>query len=126
MATPEKILETRILDWLNSIESCFAFKINNTGIFDTKRKVFRKNTNPHIHNGISDILVNYKGNFGAIEVKAGYNKPSLSQTKFMNRIIENGGFSFWTNDFELCKKKFQKLFPNLKYKNPPIFDEVPE
>jgi len=126
MATPEKELETRILDWLNSIEDCFAFKVNNTGIFDTKKKVFRKNKNPHIHNGISDILINYQGRFGAIEVKAGYNKPSINQTKFMSRIIDNGGFSFWTNDFELCKAKFLKLFPKLKYKEQPLFNEVHE
>ncbi len=121
--SPEKVLETRILDWLNSIEECFAFKINNVGIYDAKRKIWRKNNNPHIHNGISDILFCYRGCFGCIEVKAGYNKPSKSQSQFLKRILNNGGVSWWTNDFDDCKQKFISHFPKRKYKNKPLFDE---
>jgi hypothetical protein len=123
MATPEKILENRILEWLNSVEHCFAFKINNVGIYDAKRKTWRKNNNPHIHNGISDILFCYQGTFGAIEVKAGYNKPSPSQKKYLQRILDNGGVSWWTNNFDECKKEFIRTFPKLRYKNKPLFDE---
>lgn len=128
MATPEKELENRILDWLNSIEECFAFKVNTTGIFDPKKRVFRKNKNPHIHNGTADILGELRGKFFAIEVKAGYGKPSENQKIFLSRIKENGGISFWTNDFEDCKIKFITNMGNIAYKaldgEKLLFDEV--
>jgi hypothetical protein len=93
------------------------------GIYDAKRKTWRKNNNPHIHNGISDILFCYRGSFGAIEVKAGSNKPSGNQKKYLKRILENGGVSWWTRDFDECKLKFKSHFPDFKYKNQPLFTE---
>lgn len=113
--TPEKDLETRILNWLNSIEGCFAIKINTTGIFDPVRKVYRKNTNPHIHNGTSDILGLYKGSFFAIEVKVGRNKASDAQKLFLKRILNNGGKAWITRDYEQCKRLFVEAFDRPKY-----------
>ncbi len=124
MATPEKLIETRILDWLNSIQDCFAFKINNVGIYDAKRKAWRKNNNPHIHNGISDILFCYEGTFGAIEVKAGYNKPSANQKKYIKNILDNGGVAWWTNSFSDCKREFCEHFPLKQFTDKPIFEET--
>jgi len=123
-ATTEKQLETAILDWLNLIDGCFAIKINMTGIYDARRKVWRKNNNKHIHNGTSDILACYRGRFCAIEVKVGYNKPSENQRLFIQRIKENGGVSFWTKDFTQCKVEFKKHFPDFRFKNAPLFNEV--
>ena len=120
----EKDLEHRILDWLNSLLKCFAFKINTTGVYDAKRKVWRKNNSKHIHKGTPDILGEIDGRFFAIEVKAGYNKPSQDQVKFLDRIQKNGGVSFWTNDFEKCKITFLKYFPNSKDKEKPLFTEI--
>ena len=124
MATPEKQIENQILDWLNLIDGCFAIKINTVGIFDPKRKVYRKNNNPHIHNGTSDILACYRGRFCAIEVKAGYGKPSENQKLFLQRVEKAGGVSFWTNDFTKCKIKFGEFFPDYRFKNKPLFEEV--
>jgi hypothetical protein len=124
MATPEKLLETRILDWLNSIEDCFAFKINSMGVYDAKRKTWRKNNNPHIHNGISDILFCCSGRFGAIEVKIGSNKPSPNQKKYIARVLDSGGVAWWTKDYQDCKREFMSHFPDMKYKDKPLFDEV--
>jgi len=121
---PEKIIENQILDWLNLIEGCFAFKVNNVGIYDTKKKVHRKNHNSHVHNGISDILFCYKGRFGSIEVKAGYNKPTENQLTWLKNIDNHGGVSWWTNDLTQCKKIFAGLFPNFQYTEPPLFEEI--
>lgn len=123
MSTPEKELENRILDYLNSIKSCFAIKINTVGIYDAKKRTYRKNNNPHIHKGTADILGQYKGRFFAIEVKAGYNKPSEHQKKFLGKIKENGGVAFWTNDFEKFKAAFIKYFPEREFEEKPIFEE---
>lgn len=124
MSTPEKLLEHRILDWLNSLKKCFAFKVNNMGVFDNKKKVWRKNNSKHIHKGTPDIIGEINGKFFTIEVKAGYNKPSPHQIKFLERIKETGGVSFWTNDFEKCKTTFLNYFPEAKLKVEPLFDEI--
>lgn len=124
MKISEKQLETSILDWLNLIDGCFAIKINTTGIFDPKRKVWRRITNKHIHTGTADILFCYRGRFGAIEVKVGTNKPKENQIEFLKRIKKNGGISFWTNDFQQCKKKFAEHFPDYRFKNEPLFSEI--
>jgi len=111
MATPEKLIENSILDNLNIIPECFAFKVNTTGVYDARKRVFRKNNNPHIHNGTSDILGTYKGRFFAIEVKAGYAKPSDKQKLFLKRIEQNGGAAFWANSLDLALEKFKEAFP---------------
>ena len=120
----EKDIERSILDWLNVIDGCFAIKINTIGVFDPTRKVYRKITNKHIHKGTSDILACYRGRFVAIEVKYRYSKPSANQKLFLKRIRENGGVSLWTNSLEDCKVKFRNHFPDHRYSNEPLFDEV--
>ena len=124
MATPEKLLENRILDWLNSLADCFAFKVNTTGIYDAKRKVWRKINGKHIHRGTCDIFGVIDKQFFGIEVKAGYNKPSPDQTKFMERIKLANGVTFWTNDFEKCKSTFIKHFPKSRHKDELLFSEI--
>ena len=107
---PEKALEKLILDWLNTIKGCFAFKVNTTGIYDPKKRILRKITNPHIHKGTSDILGLYRGRFFAIEVKHGYGKPSKQQKLFITRVVSNGGVAWTTNNFEETKIKFINTF----------------
>ena len=118
MALSEKQLENIILDWLNTMRNCFAFKINTTGVYDPRKKVFRKNNGKHIHRGTCDILGEYDGKFFGIEVKAGYNKPSDDQIIFMNLIKRGGGVAFWTNDFDKCKEAFAVHFPES------VFNEI--
>ena len=113
---PEKILENRILDWLNSIRGCFAFKINTGGVFDPKTRRFRKNHSRHVHNGTHDILGVYEGQFFSIEVKAGYNKASTDQIKFKMNIEKANGYSLITNNFIECKKAFLIKFGKFTYK----------
>lgn len=115
VGTPEKALEKAILDWLNILEGCFAFKLNNTGVYDPKRRVYRKPHSVHIHKGVPDILGVYKGQFFAIEVKAGYNKASTDQKKFIERLVSNGGFAWITNDVEQCKQIFVERFGSPEY-----------
>ena len=110
----EKALETEILDFLNLIEDTFAFKVNTVGIFDPRKQVYRKNTNPHIHNGTSDILGIHNGTFFAIEVKWGYNKATNNQKVFLKRIEKNGGKVLITNSFETFYIWFKTNFPETK------------
>ena len=124
MPTPEKEIEYLILDWLNSIVGCFAFKINTTGIYDPTKRTFRKNMNPHVHRGTCDIIGEYKGRFFAIEVKAGYQKPNDNQHLFMRRIRANGGIAFWINDFEKCKKEFIAHFQDIRFERDECGHEI--
>ena len=93
----EKEIEKEILDALMKHEDVFAFKVNTTGVFDPKRKIYRTIKNRHIHKGTSDILGVWKGAFFAIEVK----KPSTikkaientlsPQSRFLSSVEEAGG-----------------------------------
>lgn len=120
---PEKRLEVCILDWLETIEGVYAFKINNHAVYDMKRKTFRKNHSKHSPNGIHDIIGLYDGVFFSIEVKWAKNKPSADQMAFLERVLGCSGVSFWTNDFEDCKRQFIKNFGKPVYKDPALFDE---
>lgn len=102
----EKQIETSILDWLNLQPDCFAFKINSVGIFDPRTRAFRKNSNPHCHNGTSDILGAWKGRMLAIEVKRDKTElgpktyPSKEQKLFLARIQAAGGIAFVARSLE--------------------------
>lgn len=96
----EKQLETQILSWLNFQKDVFAFKVNTTGIYDTRKKVFRTIKNPYIWKGTPDILGVLKGRFFGIEVKtpAGLKKAISSPTTrdynqiaFVQKIRDYGG-----------------------------------
>jgi penicillin-binding protein-related factor A (putative recombinase) len=85
----EKQIEKLILQWLNAQADIFAFKINTVGIFDTVRKVYRKNLNPHVHVGTSDIVGCCRGFFFAFEVKtpsAFKRKIPDAQARFIDRV----------------------------------------
>ena len=110
----EKHLETEILDYLATIKGVFAFKINTTGIYDPKRKVFRKNSNPHCHNGTADILGTCNGVFFAIEVKWGRNKASDNQKIFLKRVESAGGKAIVVNSFDSFYGWFKTNFPEVK------------
>ena len=47
--------------------------------------------------GIPDIVVCYKGNFVAIECKAGSNKPTALQEAEMKKINAAQGVAMWVN-----------------------------
>lgn len=110
VCTSEKQLETAILDWLNLQQNCFAIKLNNVGVFDTRKRVYRKPNNRHIHKGVPDIIGMLKGRFFAIEVKFGYNKPTEHQIKFIDRVRKAQGVAFWCKSFEDFLYKFGENF----------------
>jgi hypothetical protein len=48
--------------------------------------------------GASDFVGCYKGRFFSIEAKAGDNKPTALQLKFMVQVQQAGGISIWVNE----------------------------
>lgn len=101
MSQPEKQLENDILDWLNSIPKCFAWKHYNGASVGMKRPNTR-----HRPKGLPDIMGLYKGRFFAIEVKFGKAKPSELQLHIIQKILGCEGVAFWTNDIKHCKRLF--------------------
>jgi hypothetical protein len=115
----EKLIESAILDWLNLQPKTFAFKVNTVGVFDPKRRVYRTNRNPHLHNGTSDILGLHDQSFFAIEVKYNKGRPTANQKSFIKKVEDAGGralvawslkdvqdaFALWfTDDFKLINR----------------------
>ena len=54
-AESEKEIENQILDFLSMLTSVYAWKNNTTGVYDPRKKVFRK-LKGHAIKGVSDIL----------------------------------------------------------------------
>ena len=98
----EKQIETQILAWLNLLPDTFAFKINTVGVYDSARKIYRKNQNKFVIRGTADILGINKGRFLAIEVKTPITlkrwlrsptESDLRQRGFLQAIAERGGIA---------------------------------
>lgn len=51
--------------------------------------------------GVSDYICVYHGRFIAIEAKAGKNKPTALQQKFLNDVVKSGGISLVINEDNL-------------------------
>jgi hypothetical protein len=112
----EKVIENQILTYLK-YKKIFTFKNQSTGIFDPKKKVFRKSNNVHHINGVSDILGIVDGKFLAIEVKKPYVSKKTNQFKyrtqeeleklasedqinFVNRVKSLGGIAFFADSID--------------------------
>jgi len=109
MATPEKAIETSILRYLNTLPGGFFWKNNQTGVWDPKRKVFRKSKNIYAINGVADILGCYHGKFIAIEVKSEKGRLSDSQKRFIENIEKVGGIAFVARGAKEAAEKIKNI-----------------
>lgn len=69
MDAKEKDIENAILNYLEYLPECFAWKNQSIGVFDPAKQIHRKSKNRFHLVGVSDILGLCKGKFLAIEVK---------------------------------------------------------
>jgi len=89
----EKQLENLIFQYLKYREG-FFFKINTIGVYDKDKGIYRKNINPNIITGTSDILGVVRGRFIAMEVKTKQNKKRpKEQIDFIDMVNKNGGLA---------------------------------
>lgn len=119
----EKQIENDILTYLKS-KRIFCWKAQVVGVFDPKKKVFRKSKNLHHINGVSDILGVYESRFMAIEVKRPYISQKTLQIKhrtqeeleklasdeqliFLNEIKKNGGVAFMADSIDVVKEQLE-------------------
>src|ERR1700722_15178458 len=107
-AGPEKKLQNSILTWCKG-NAIFAFPIQNGGIYDPVKKLFRR-PSKNFMPGISDILGLHKGKMFALELKHGkYTKPTPEQDRFLRRVIEDGGYSAVIRSFKEFEIFIQKI-----------------
>lgn len=110
----EKEIEESILNYLNLLPRCFAFKVKTTGFFDTKRRMFRKNTSKYVVPGTSDILCIYRGKFIAIEVKTPrtykLKTPTVeNQQAFIDKVVSCEGTALFVWSLDQVVRLIQTL-----------------
>ncbi len=105
----EKVIENQILNYLQFIPDCFAWKNQNVGVYDSRKRTYRKSNSKHQFKGIADILGIYKGRFLAIEVKQPKKPPSQHQIEFINKINDHGGIAFVATSIEDVQDYFNEL-----------------
>lgn len=80
-----------ILRAINMQPGCVAYRINNVGVWDEARQVYRKGAT---QKGIFDIAAVIRGRALWVEVKAGKDRPSNDQLIFKQEIRRAGGIAF--------------------------------
>jgi hypothetical protein len=90
MLVPEKTIQRMILTFL-AAHKIFVFRINTTGVYDTKRNIFRT-LHGFSMKGVADILgMMPDGRFLAIEVKTAKGVQSFDQKHFEECVKKNNG-----------------------------------
>ena len=73
---------------INLQPRCVAYRINNVGVWDAAKEVYRKG---NTQKGIFDISAIIRGRAVWIEIKAGRDKPSHDQLIFQQEVRGAGG-----------------------------------
>ena len=119
----EKQIENQILAYLR-VMKIYAWKSQTVGVFDPRKRVFRKSNNQYHINGVADILGVFEGRFLAIEVKKPYiSKKTLrvksrtqeelfklaspDQVTFINTINDRGGVAFIADSLEIVQEQLE-------------------
>jgi len=87
-----------IINFINARPGCFAFRVNNAGVYDEAKKTYRNSGRA----GIADIIACMYGEFVAIEVKnkATRDRMSKAQKAFEEAVEEAGGWHFIVTDYD--------------------------
>lgn len=95
-----------ILRAINTQPGCVAYRINNVGVWDAEKGVYRRG---NTQKGIFDISATVKGLPVWIEVKAGRDKPSREQLIFQQEQRRAGAVA----EIVYSTDEFLKLFTEL-------------
>lgn len=81
-------ITTNIVRVVNMTPGCVAYRVNNVGVWDAEKQVHRAG---NTQRGLADIWVCVRGQFVAIEVKAGRDRQSREQQIFEQEVQRAGG-----------------------------------
>lgn len=105
--TPEGLVRNLVCGYLRAKNLLF-FIHDSVGIYDPRKKIYRKNKSPYRINGVSDIIgMLPDGRMFAIELKAGTNKPTQDQLNFIENVNNCGGVAFWAKSIDDVKREFE-------------------
>lgn len=96
-------ITSNVIRIINMQPKCVAYRINNVGIWDEKKKIHRR---ANTQKGIFDVSAIIRGRAVWFEIKAGYDKPSSDQLIFQQEVISAGGIA----EFVKSTDEFLKLF----------------
>jgi len=89
----EKDIEKLILEWLNLLPGCKAWKNKSMGTYDPVRKCFRANHSKFSEKGSSDIIGIWQGKMLCIEVKTKRGTLRPEQKEFLETMGKLGAIS---------------------------------
>lgn len=89
-----------IVDYLNSLDNTAAWRVNNMGVWDSKRKSYRTS---NTRKGVADITAIKNGRCYQIEVKVGKDKMSKEQISFQSFTEEAKGIYIVAHSFTQFK-----------------------
>lgn len=107
-------ITANLLRAINGQPNCVAYRINNTGIWDEAKQIFRK---AHTEPGLPDIIVIAYGCFAGIEVKAGKDKQSEDQKHRQSEIERAKGVYFIAHSTDDGLAKFSEFQTKAKQKH---------
>lgn len=84
-------ITANIIRAINMQPGCVAYRINNVGVWDEAKQVYRKG---NTQKGIFDISAVIRGRAVWVEVKAGRDKMSHDQLIFKQEVERAGGLAF--------------------------------
>lgn len=84
-------ITANIIRLINMQPGCAAWRINNVGVWDAAKQVYRAG---NTQKGIADIAAIIRGRALWVEVKAGKDKTSLHQNIFRQEVERAGGLYF--------------------------------
>lgn len=84
-------ITANIIRAVNMQPGCVAYRINNVGVWDEAKQVYRRG---NTQKGIGDIHATIRGRSVWIEVKAGKDKLSAEQMMFRQEVECAGGVYF--------------------------------
>ena len=91
---------------INAQPGGIAYRVNNTGIWDEAKQIFRK---AHTEKGIPDVIGCYRNRSLWIEVKAGRDKLSEDQLMRKFEIERAGGLYFEARSTDSFQKWFTEI-----------------
>lgn len=102
-------ITANIIRVVNAQPGCVAYRVNNTGIWDEAKGVFRTS---NTEKGIPDIIGCLRGRSLWIEVKAGRDKLSQDQLLRKFEIERAGGLYFEARSTDGFLKWFTEILKN--------------
>ncbi len=99
-------ITANIIRAINSQPGCAAYRINNVGVWDEAKGVYRKG---NTQKGIADVSAVIRGRAVWVEVKAGRDKISTEQLIFKQEVERAGGLYYEARSTDEFLKWFTEI-----------------